>query len=56
MSDQRYTLAEARQKLNEAECDTSGHNYDHVLLASGDLKMVLCSTCGRSWDVVERKP
>lgn len=56
MSEPRYTLAEAREKLAEAECGAHGHSFDHVLLASGDLQLVLCSTCQRTWDVVERKP
>jgi hypothetical protein len=49
-------LAEAREKLAEAECDAHGHRFDHVLLASGELQLVLCSICQRSWEVVERKP
>lgn len=43
------TLAEARQILNERECDLHGHYFEHVVTAAGELTRIACGNCGAAW-------
>lgn len=52
MSEERYTLAEARRMLTEATCADRGHDYQ-IILAMGNNAPheVVCLRCGDRWVV-----
>jgi hypothetical protein len=48
----RYTLAEARLKLNQNECRQDGHSYEITVDQETGMPFRLaCSRCGLSWKV-----
>lgn len=52
MSDEpKYTLEEARQVMARRECAMHGHDFDVLQKMGGEPYMVLCSRCGRSWQL-----
>lgn len=51
-TEQRYTLAEARQELSRRECVTHGHDTDVICSGlSNEPIRIVCSRCGDSWAV-----
>lgn len=50
MDEERYTLEEAQQKINEIECSTHGHDLDIVMtMMSDDPIGAICGSCGKRW-------
>ena len=49
MSEEKYTLAEARDILRAAECAMHGHDFDVVTNGMDKPTAIICSRCGKSW-------
>ncbi len=50
--DERYTLTEARQIIDQQKCQTHGHSFDYVADRSGNPIMLCCTVCSRNWSVI----
>jgi hypothetical protein len=53
--EEKYTLAEARQKIAEEDCLRHGHELNQMLTASGATVRVVCERCGTAWALVETR-
>lgn len=51
MSEQTYTLAEARRELARQECQRHGHSWDVVSTLGDGPVSIVCGTCGWSGSV-----
>jgi hypothetical protein len=49
--EQRYTLAEAKQKIAEEDCKFLGHDFEHVTSTNGTLVALCCARCHAGWKV-----
>lgn len=50
MSEQRYTLAEARLEMRRQQCSRHGHDFD-IIQSMGEPVRLVCP-CGRYWSVI----
>lgn len=53
--EERFTLREARRKLDLLQCERDGHDidvhYGGSLAAPNEPRRLLCERCGRLWTV-----
>lgn len=47
-----YTLAEARQVMNQQQCNSQGHDLAHIIYGSINPEQAVCARCSQLWRLI----